>query len=137
MAAEVRGQAVEHGVDLGLVAEVGRAAPEASQPGCALPVVREESMHIGGPHPPVARYRAVLLAVVEAQHRTHAVGTGRLADMHLVTVEGHVVADVWPDTARSSLVPVSTVSTSRRPRPSQAPGGPSMPSGSAMRRPSI
>src|SRR5271166_548253 len=89
---EMVGERVERTLDGLVIGEPGRRA-ERGEPGRALTVVGEQPMHIGAHDAPVGRHGPIGPPVGKAQERPRAIGTARLADMHLVAGEGRAVCD--------------------------------------------
>ncbi len=85
------GERVERPLDRGLEADSARRSKQR-EPGRALAIVGEQSMHIGPGDLAALRHCAVEPPVGEAKERPRAVRTARLADMHLVALERRAIA---------------------------------------------
>src|SRR5271170_7919529 len=104
MPGEMVGELVERALNRHSVFD-HRRCPKRSEPGGALAVVGEKTMHIGPCNASVRRDRAIDPPVSEAQERALAVGTARPADMHFVTLERRAVGDALARDVLERLVP--------------------------------
>ena len=137
-ACEMRGEPVERALDqFARRRSSPDSAPSRESHARALAVVGEQAVDIGARRPGRRpRRRAVRAAVGEMRERPRAIGPGGHADVHLVAGKAECRRSVVPWHGVQRLFGAdSTVSTSSRPSPSTVRGGPSMPSGSAIRLP--
>ena len=138
---QVIGKRVQRGIHLRFIGEIGSESggfcADPVEKGAAKRVFAKETMQIT----PIARPSAETApsgVPVAIEKRPRPVRPVALADMDLIAADRRIGIAMWR--ARIGLTCLSgriTVSMARWPRPGLAPAGPSMPSGSAMLRPSI
>ena len=114
-----------------------RRAAEPLEPGAALAVVGEEAMHIGPGNTAVSRDGAVGTAVAEAHQRPRRVRARAHPHMHLVALEGRRIGKCRAADFGERLLAFDHRVDLQQAKPGTEPFAPSMPSGSAIVRPSI